>query len=105
MSIDVFYKLEEGKKITKDFLQKELSKEYDFIDIRVDENNVVTDFAVNPKKKENILYKEKGYEFHLQEDGRYWHPIHTRDTDEYNIEQMVIGDIYISLDLEEEFDD
>lgn len=71
MSIDFHYKnLYEGEKITKEKLIERLSTNFDIVKVTTNSDGIVNYFAINPKDKENIIY-ENGFEYHLQEDGRY----------------------------------
>jgi len=102
MSIDFFFKQDDGESITKEFLLKNLQVDYDVVKIQTNDDNIVTYFSVNPKDKEKIVYEE-GYEFVLQDDNRYWHEILSRDDDEFGIENAVINDIALALHLELDF--
>lgn len=102
MSIDFYYKHTSGKKITKEELTEKLSSDFDILKVTTNKNGTVSYFAINSKDKEKNIY-EKGYEFHLQEDGRYWHPTITRDDNEMETENEVVNDIVFNLDLELEF--
>lgn len=104
MSIDFKYKLEEDKKITNDYLVENISAAYEIVNVATDSNNVVTYFSINPKDSSKIIYPQKGYEFHLQEDGRYWHPILTRDDSQFEIENNELVNISSSLNLELDLD-
>lgn len=100
MSIDFCYKnLSKGENITKERLIERLSANFDILKFTTNSDNVVSYFAVNPKDKKHIIY-EHGYEFHLQEDGRYCHPIVTRDDALFEKENIVINDIASDLSLE-----
>jgi len=99
MSIDFYYKPEDNLTVTKDKLLRDLSDSYDIVKLTTNSDNVVTYFAVNPKNKKNIIY-EKGFEFHLKDDGSYWHPILTRDDDKFDIENLELESISFQLDLE-----
>lgn len=99
MSIDFYYKSENGQTIAKEQLIKELSDSYDIVDVKIDQDDKVTYFAVNPKDQKNVIY-EKGYEFYLQDDGIYWHPILTRDDDKFDIENSEVMLISSRLSLE-----
>ena len=102
MSIDFNFKDTSGKDITKEELIQNLSSDFDILKVKKNANNVVSYCAVNSKDNEKNIY-EKGYEFHLQEDGRYWHPTLTRDDDEMETENETVNDIAFTLDLELEF--
>lgn len=103
MSIDLYYKFNVGKKLTKALLDESLSGDYDIINIQANKDGVVKYFSVNPKDKKLVIY-EKGYEFHLQDDGRYWHPILTRDDTQFETENnlLTLLSIRLGFDLETE---
>ncbi len=103
MSIDFYYKHISGEQIKKEELVQKLDSDFDILSVTTNQNNIVNYFSVNPKDKQKIIY-EKGYEFHLQEDGRYWHPTLTRDDKEMEIENEAVNDVAFSLDLELDFD-
>lgn len=104
MSIDFRYKhISNEQHLTKEELIRLLSSDFDILTVTTNPDNIVSYFAVNPKDKEKVIY-EKGYEFHLQSDGRYWHPILTRDDAAFEKENVTINDIASNLNLELDLD-
>jgi hypothetical protein len=103
MSIDFFYRTEEKKPITEEYLRKHLSNEYDVVHLVKNSDGLLEYFSINPVDPSKIVY-QNGYEYHLQEDGRYWHPILSRDDDKFEIEHEVLQSIAVDLYMEYEDD-
>lgn len=102
MSIDVrLVPLNDNIKITKEFLLERIPSDLELIKFTESENEEITFFQVSPtvlSNPENIPF-----EFHLQEDGSWWHPVYTRSDDGFELDQEIVDLVITYLRLEQDF--
>jgi len=104
MSVDFYLKPDDPeKKLTREEISKNLEGKFRIFDIGLDADGFVSDFKLeqlNESIPEKLIF-----EFHRQDDGRWWHPVVAVSDEAFGFEQEVIGEVCVELGMEQDFSD